>query len=363
MTAVKQNVIPPAKLSDEERLKILICENVDQLINLDISGYGVIAELFRAAREHYGGPLTLRAARKLRHALSEGDYFLVTTGWLCPGFYPYGETDGPIGAATLGRALAIGLGARMLVVTEDRMVPIVVATCRAAGLNVMTEEDLQRSPRPPHPRNPYCIVLPFPFEADAGAAETQRIFNTFNPKAVIAIEKNGPNRNGRYSMIDGSDNSDCVIKAALLFEEATRREVLTIGLGDRGNEIGFGDIHDVPRRILPFGEDATDTTKVDMLVTAAVSNWAASGIAAALAADLDRPEVMHDPAVESRMLHRCIDAGGFDGFSCRPIPVSDGMVEPVHVGVCALLNELVRAPAAKEPSVFSTPVIRRQRRR
>ena len=184
------------------------------------------------------------------------------------------------------------------------------------------------------------------------------LIDTYAPKAVMAVEKNGPNREGRYSMVDGSDNSDCVIKAGLLFEEAARGGVLTIGIGDRGNEIGFGPIEETPRRILPFGEQATDATMVDVLVTAAISNWGASGIAAALAADFDRPEVMHDPATESRMLQRCIDAGGIDGFSCRPVPVTDGMGKAVQVGICALLNELVRAPAAKEPSVFSTPMIR-----
>jgi hypothetical protein len=344
-----------------EHLVQLIAENIDRLINLDVSGYGVIGDIYRAARAHHGEPLTLLAARRLRQALSPGDYFFVTSGWLMPGFYPYGETDGPIGAATLGRALGIGLDARMVVVTEDRMVPITVATCRAAGLNVMSEEDLRQAPRPPHPKNLYCLVVPFPIDEQAGRKEAERLFDNYRPKAMVAIEKNGPNRQGVYSMIDGSDNDDCVIKAGLLFDEAKRRGALTIGIGDRGNEIGFGATHEVPRRVLPFGENATDNTTVDVLVTAAVSNWGASGIAAALAADLDRRQVMHDTATESRMLHRCIDAGGVDGFSCRPVAVSDGMVEAVHVGVAALLNELVRAPAAREPAVFSTPVIRKPR--
>jgi hypothetical protein len=159
-------------------------------------------------------------------------------------------------------------------------------------------------------------------------------------------------------MVDGSDNSDCVGKAGLLFEEAKRRNVLTIGIGDRGNEIGFGGIADVPRRILPFGENATDSTIVDILITAAVSNWGASGIAAVLAALLGRPDIMHDTATESRMLHRCIEAGGIDGFSCRPLALTDSMSEATHVAICALLNELVRAPAARTRGLFSTPVVR-----
>src|SRR5262249_49093867 len=136
--------------------------------------------------------------------------------------------------------------------------------------------------------------------------------------------------------------------------------VLTIGIGDRGNEIGFGTIGEIPRRILPFGEAATDSTIVDVVVTAAVSNWGASGIAAVLAAILDNPAVMHDTVIEGRMLHRCIEAGGIDGFNCQPLPVTDGIAESSHVAICALLNELVRAPAARGPSVFATPVVRKR---
>jgi hypothetical protein len=335
-----------------------IAWNVDRLINLDVSGYGVIGQLYEAACAHYGGPLVLRAAERLRQALAPGANFLVTCGWLMPGFYPYGETDGPIGAATLGRTLTLGLGARMLVATEAEMVPIVAAACRAAGLNVMSEAELAAAPRPPHPNNAHCLILPFPIGEAEGRAETQRIFERYAPKAVVAIEKNGPNALGRYCMVAGDDNSDCVIKAGLLFEAAAARGVLTIGIGDRGNEIGFGAIAEVPRRLLPHGQAATDTTVVDVLVTAAVSNWGASGIAAALAALMGRPELLHDPATEARMLAATVAVGGIDGFSCRPIAVTDGMPEEVHVGIAAILNTLVRAPAATQPSVFSTPLIK-----
>lgn len=336
----------------------LIADNVDRLINLDVSGYGVIAHLYKAARALQDRPITLAAAQRLREKLADGGNFFVTSGWIMPGTFPCGETDGPIGAATIGRALGIAFGARMIVVTEERMIGSTVAACRAAGMSVLTEEDLRDSPRPPHPRFLHCVVVPLPIDDAGSVAESRRLFEAYKPKALISIEKNGPNREGRYSMVDGSDNSDCVAKAGRLFEEAKAKGVLTIGIGDRGNEIGFGAIADVPRRILPFGENATDNTTVDILLTAAVSNWGASGIAATLAALLGRPEIMHDTATESRMLHRCIDAGAVDGFTCRPVPMSDGMQESTHVAICALLNELVRAPAVNINGLFSTPVHR-----
>ncbi len=342
----------------ERSLVDLIAHNIDQLINLDISGYGVIAELHRAARALHDRPLTLCAAQLLRDRLQDGGTFFVTSGWIMPGTFPYGESDGPIGAATLGRALGLAFDARMVVLTEERMLDCTTAACRAAGISVLTEADMESAPRPPHPRFLHCVIVPFPIDDDEALAESKRLFETYDPKALVAIEKNGPNHEGRYSMVDGSDNSDCVAKAARLFEEAERRKVLTIGIGDRGNEIGFGAIADTPRRILPFGENATNVTTVDLLVTATVSNWGASGIAASLAALLDRSEIMHSPETESRMLHRCIDAGALDGFTCRPVPRSDGMQESSHVAICALLNELVRAPAVNIEGLFSTPLHR-----
>jgi hypothetical protein len=344
----------------------LIAESVDRLVNLDISGYGVIGALYEAARAHHRRPLTLLAAERLRQAIRPGERVFLTSGWVMPGYYPVGETDGPIGAAALARALALALDAKPVILTEETMLEITAASCRGAGLNVLSEAAVERAPRPPHAGNLHALVLPFPIDDEQALKETTRLFDQYRPKAVIAIEKNGPNRKGVYHMVGGFDNSDCVAKAGRLFAEAARRKVLTIGIGDRGNEIGFGAIQETPRRLLPFGRKCTcpcgagvvDATVVDVLVTAAVSNWGAYGIAACLAALLDRPEILHDAATESRMLRCCIDAGGVDGFSCRPIPVTDGMQEAVHVGLVTLLNEIVRAPAARGPAVFSTPLHR-----
>ena len=342
---------------DEDRVALgRIAETIDRLVNLDISGYGVIDALYHAAREHYGAPLSMLAARALRRSIASGDWFCVTTGWLMPGLYPYGETDGPIGAGILGHALGLGLGARMVVVTEDRMVDAVIAACRGAGINMMTEADIDAAPRPAAPGNLYAVVVPFPYDDAQCVAASKKLFDRYSPKAMIAIEKNGPNHAGCYCMVDGKDNSECVIKAARLFDEAKRRGVLTIGIGDRGNEIGFGAIADTPRRVLPFGEHATDTTVVDVLVTACVSNWGAAAVAAALAALLERQDILHDADTESRMLHACIAAGAVDGMSCRPIPRTDGMSESAQVSITALLNEIVEAPALSRPSLFSTPI-------
>lgn len=351
--------VPKAAASTDDSLRRLIGETIDRLITLDVSGYGVIGPLSVAARALFDRPPVMVAAERLLEACANGGDVFLTTGWILPGLYPYGETDGPIGAAALGRALHMAAGVRPIVLTEHALVPIVTACCRAAGLNVMTEADVEAAPRAVHARNPHCLVIPFPIEDADARQEAHRLFAAYRPKAVIAIEKSGPNDRGQYAMVDGSDVSDSVAKVEHLFAEASDRHVLTIGVGDRGNEVGFAAIADVPRRVLPFGKLATNVTPVDVLVVAGVSNWGASGIAAALAAVLDRPEVLHTPQMESRMLEKCVDAGAFDGFSCRPEASVDGMGEPVQVAIIALLNEVVRAPAARGLSIFSTPVHKR----
>src|SRR5262249_30689025 len=156
------------------------------------------------------------------------------------------------GAALLARAIGIATGARTAMLTEPWLVPIATAACRAAGLNVLTEQEVEAAPQQVHPRNPHCLVIPLPIDSAEGARETERLFAHYAPKAVVSIEKSGPNAKGRYAMVDGRDNSGVVAKVEHLFARARSSGVLTIGIGDRGNEVGFARIADVPRRILPF---------------------------------------------------------------------------------------------------------------
>lgn len=109
-----------------------IGECADQLVTIDVLGYGVIGPLYRAARERQGGPLCLQAAQRLAERVRPGGCAMITTGWILPGHAPYGETDGPVGTAVLARALALGLQAKVLVATEPELVEMVAAACRAA---------------------------------------------------------------------------------------------------------------------------------------------------------------------------------------------------------------------------------------
>jgi len=344
-----------------------IGENVDQLVTLDVMCYGVIGPLYRGARAVQGdAPLCLQAAARLRERLANGGTTVITTGLILPGHYPYGETDGPIGTAVLARALALGLSSRVLVVTEPELTGLVAALLRTIGLQVIGP-DAFASEDGRH--RPVACVLPLSLDENTAAVEAKVYFDRFDVRALIAIEKAGANAKGVYHMVGGTDLTPTVSKARALFDEASRRKILTIGIGDRGNELGLGPIAATTRALLPFGQDCgcpchggvADETPSDLAVPAVISNWGAYGIAACLAVLLDDVDLIQRPEIERALFDTALREGGVDGMSGRAITAADGVGVEENVAVVNLLREIYRAQSARNPSPFSTPIIRRER--
>src|SRR5260370_4286882 len=135
-----------------------IAEAVDHLITAPISNWTILkgiplGELYAAARRHAGGPLTLAAARLLVDRVKPSDTVLLISGFIMRD-YQRPETDGPIGAAVLARALALGFGARPVGVSEAAATDVMSACFAAAGLPRAALVDL---PRGRH----QCAILPF----------------------------------------------------------------------------------------------------------------------------------------------------------------------------------------------------------
>jgi D-glutamate cyclase len=115
-----------------------IGRNVDQLVTIDLPSYGVINPLHAGAVELQGGHLCLRAAELLNKRVHPGATVILLTGLILPGHHPHGETDGPLGAAVLARALALGLSARVLVAIEPELTGLMTELLMAASLEVVT---------------------------------------------------------------------------------------------------------------------------------------------------------------------------------------------------------------------------------
>jgi hypothetical protein len=344
-----------------EALLRQIGENVDRLVTIDALSYGVIGRLYEAARVAHEIPLSLKAARLLIERAGGGTV-LITTGLILPGHHPYGETDGPVGTVVLGRALALGVNVKVLVVTEPELCGLLSALLRTAELQVVAAEDFRRDTGA---HRPVACVLPQSRSEKEAARQAAEYLEDFGVGAVVAIEKNGANAQGVYHMVGGIDISDQVSKSVTLFTEAAKRGIPTIGIGDRGNELGFGPAAEAVRKLLPFGTDCgcpchggvADQTPADLTFPAVVSNWGAYGIAACLAALIEDPELIHSPDLERELFRTAVREGGVDGMSGRVAPAADGIGVDVSAAVVTLLHEIYRARSARRPSPFSTPLL------
>lgn len=298
----------------------------DTLYGLHAAGAALVEE-----------PMPLAAARRLVEAVGRDRCVFLLTGVYDPVALPFGETDGPPGVAIAARALDMGLGAKPVVICEGPIMESIELTAIAATLLPVRDPEHAR-------QQPHTVLLePFPIASlEESTERAQELFRRYEPAAVIAIERLGWNSKRRYHGARGAafprqGYVEC------LFEAAAASGVLRVAVGDGGNEIGMGNIIERVREIVPAGRrcqcdcqaGTACTVGTDALVVANTSNLGAYGIAACLGLLLDRPDLIHDRAMEQRLLDavaaaKCMD-GGFispsvDGGEDTPLPV----VELLH---------------------------------
>lgn len=329
-------------------------EYVDRLITVEIRNRGiptgVTRPLYEAARAEGGGrPLTLRAAEGLVENVRPGRNVFLITGAGTPPLLPRGENDGPVGAAVLARALYRGIGATPIYVVEEHHVDPVVASSEAAGVRVVDYATAKE-------RGLGGALITAPTDESRVADWAATLFDTYQPAAVISIERLGPNEKGIIHGATGIAGWKPMVDLSPIIVEAERRGVFTIGVGDHGNELGFGRIHKAVREIhpagakcrCPCGAGMATVVKTDVLVTATMSNWGCYGIEAMLAFLLRRPDLVHTPEMARRMIYACLDAGGLEALFCTRLFIVDGADGESSASVVQMLGDLVR-------SALSTP--------
>lgn len=324
----------------------IVGENIDRLVTVEMRTQGIvrgnILQLYEAARAHLREPLTMLAARRLQAAVQPGGTVIIATGAGSWPWMPSGETDGPPGAASLARAITLGLGGRPILVSDQRKLPPVAASCRAAGLVVDDARTLRA-------RHGAAAVLPISVEDAAARDQAQALLDDWDPQAVIAIEVLGPNARGEFHSLQGMNVSPDSPKVHHLFALAAERGILTVGVGDGGNEIGCGVIYEETRRIMPAGgscrcpcrDGMATVVGADVLVIGTTSNWAAYGIGASLALLLRDPGLLQDSATERRVIEQCAFSGATDGMSGMAVPWVDGTSLEVQQAVVTMLGMIV----------------------
>ena len=295
-----------------------------------------LAKLYQAARRLAGEPLCAAAAGRLEAALRPGAAVLLLTGAGAPPTLPRGETDGPLGAAVLARGLVLAFGARPFVVAEARFRRPIVAALDA--LAARARDAAWR---------PAVRFAPFPLHRRLPGLAAAALWDRVKPAAVISIERLGPNGRGITHNALGEDVTGTHAGVESLLTLARRRRVLTIGVGDRGNELGFGRI--MTRRLkmpatsrpcaCPCHSPIACAVPADLVVVSSVSNWGAYAMVAGLALRLRDARLLHRPIDETRMLKACVLAGARDGLSGRRELTVDGLPLGMQRDVVTLLRE------------------------
>lgn len=267
---------------------------------------------FDPGRRGIGGlVLSGDLARASQSLLFAGTVFIIT------GFYikaaGRGETDGPPGAVVLGKAL-LAMRKKVCFVTDRFNYPIVQAAADAYG----AEAEI--------------IALP----VSAGEAEYLSLLDKYRPSHIVAVERPGRAPDGRYYNMRGDDITSCTASIDTLVDFGQRRGIITIGIGDGGNEIGMGKVLSLAQTSIPEGKKIVSAVATDYLVVAGVTNWGAYGIVACLSV-LQGSDLLHNGIWERKILAAIIQRGAVDGTTAKADYSIDGLPVEMH---CRLVGKL-----------------------
>ncbi len=323
-----------------------VCQNLDNLMNLDPRGYGVCRILYAGSRQFTGKPLVLNAAEKLTGNIKKGDIVHIITGFvLLP--HRKAEMDGICSSMMLARFIAEAFEALpVLVIPED---------CRAAvrelapvvGLHLY--DDIAGAAQ-------YPAAMAFSvFTKDAGkAAENAEQLLSSPPAMVISVEAPGANARGEYHNAVGMNITELEAKSDQLLAMAQRRGIPTLAVGDLGNEAGMGTIAEHVRRFIPraaegacqcdCGGGVLAATAADSIVTATVSDWGVYAMMAATAFLLGRPELLPGEPMQRSVIRTASRCGMVDMYGWLN-PAVDGMDEEFNVTLLTLMRRCIQYPA------------------
>lgn len=283
----------------------------------------------------------------------------VVTGFYIPHAHPpAAETDGPLGALFLARAL-VPLGVRVVLTSDPCCTPALRAGVEACGLREAV---------------PVVELLPAAAGPAPSAYAKRFAEQTGKLTHLLALERVGPghlswsvrrqlqstrqdvvafgrevprNQRSRCRTMRGLDITDKMRPAHLLFEGAhvKRSGIKTIGIGDGGNEIGMGCVPwRVIRENIPQGGLVACRVPTDYLIVCGVSNWGAYGLAAGVL-HLRKAAVnpsLFDVERERELLRRMVERGPLvDGVSGQPTVTVDGLAFERYAALLPRLKSIL----------------------
>ncbi len=207
----------------------------------------------------------LGAARSI--AEHPNPHVAIITGFFLPSSNPpAAETDGPIGCAQLAAGL-VRAGIQVRIVTDVLCFAAVKAAADLAGVPTSTAFD----------------IIPVDGTGISSLLDSWELLGVTH---ALAIERPGPSYDGIVRSMRGHDITLHTAPLHLLFNLP---KIITVGIGDGGNELGMGKIpHEIISKSIRHGEKIACATTCDYLIVCGVSNWGADILLIAVA--LLRPE-------------------------------------------------------------------------
>jgi hypothetical protein len=326
---------------------IQICEAMDDVITLPFhhrettSGDDLIKEIYVGLRKLTKQPLIFTCLERLIETQPRKRVVFLVTGAAGKYFVPeIGETDGPLGTAVLAKTFARGLNALPVILTDTEQIDSTKLILRSIGLTVTDFKKGRRDQElSDYPNS--AVVMSFPKVHNKAKREAVDLVSSLKPAVAISIERGGFNAKKHYHTSNGIQ-VDWKAKMDYIFQHCQEKKILTIGIGDGGNEIGMGKISAHVSRMHKFGmkckcpckSGVVSITETDCTIVSTVANWGAYAFSNMVAAYLNRKDLLHLPSVEEDLLKTAIKAGFVDAKSGFGITSVDGI--PLEPNLCVV---------------------------
>ena len=260
----------------------------------------------------------------------------IVTGYYVPRANPpAAETDGPLGAAMLARFL-YDIDRKVDLITDRFCAHTVRVAANAYGLpaGVVRILELNSDGK-------------LKFDGNGRKPEWSHLISIERSGPAHTPESFGSNERGRqrfaelvpqtswdrcHNMLGGViDEWTPPLYRLFEVDSSDDPRPRTIGVGDGGNEIGFGSIawEDLARRLPPTSPACIPCrVSTDWTIVTGVSNWGGYGLAAAMAVTLGVVDRLlpFDRTHERLALETLVREGAaVDGVTARPEPTVDGL--------------------------------------
>ncbi|MEE9364557.1 MAG: glutamate cyclase domain-containing protein [Cellulophaga sp.] len=249
----------------------------------------------------------------------------ILTGFYIPYCeYPAAETDGPIGSAFLYNSLQ-KINIPTVIITDALCERVVKKACTAINhenqINIIVAENLSNDWEPD---------LWGKIEKLAGCKITH----------LVSIERPGKSHNDNYYDMKGKVLNDYIEPLDMLLPFCLKKKIVTIGIGDGGNEAGMGKIDTgIISQFIPNGKTIQSIVTCDFVIPCGVSNWGGFAIAALILHKIggfsknEIKKVINEELHHTVLDHIVNQSKAIDGVTKKSELKVDGLEESVHSNV------------------------------